>query len=79
MSSHLLLATIRLYQRLRAGRPSPCRYWPSCSTYAREAIEHHGPGRGTWLALRRLARCHPWGGSGVDPVPLGAASHPKAG
>jgi putative membrane protein insertion efficiency factor len=64
-----LLVLIGAYQAARAGRPSPCRYWPSCSTYAREAIEHHGAARGTWLAVRRLGRCHPWGGWGPDPVP----------
>ena len=65
----LLSAPVRAYQVLRAGRPSPCRYWPSCSAYALEALETHGPVRGTWLAVRRLLRCHPWAGSGVDPVP----------
>ena len=55
--------------RSPAGRPSPCRYDPSCSTYALEALERHGAARGTWLTLRRLARCHPWGGMGWDPVP----------
>ncbi|MDX6749689.1 membrane protein insertion efficiency factor YidD [Geminicoccaceae bacterium 1502E] len=46
-----------------------CRYVPSCSEYALEALAEHGALRGSWLALRRLARCHPWGGSGLDPVP----------
>jgi putative membrane protein insertion efficiency factor len=64
-----LRRAIRAYQLARAGRPSPCRYWPSCSQYAIEAIERHGAGRGTWLAMRRIGRCHPWGGHGVDPVP----------
>jgi putative membrane protein insertion efficiency factor len=65
----LLLAGINGYQRLRGGRPSPCRFTPSCSMYAREAIEAHGAGRGSWLSLRRLLRCHPFGGHGWDPVP----------
>jgi hypothetical protein len=64
-----LCVPIRAYQALRAGRPSPCRYWPTCSTYALEALEAHGALRGTWLSARRLLRCHPWAGSGVDPVP----------
>jgi uncharacterized protein len=46
-----------------------CRFAPSCSAYALEAIEKHGAWRGAWLALRRIGRCHPWGGSGFDPVP----------
>lgn len=62
-------ASVRAYQRVRAGRPSPCRYVPSCSTYALEALEVHGAGRGLWLTTRRLCRCHPWGGHGWDPVP----------
>ncbi|HAS13394.1 MAG TPA: membrane protein insertion efficiency factor YidD, partial [Acidimicrobiaceae bacterium] len=44
-------------------------YVPSCSTYAREAVAHHGAGRGSWLTLRRIVRCAPWGGHGYDPVP----------
>jgi len=61
---------IRLYQHLLAPffRGS-CRHLPSCSEYAREAIERHGAARGTVLALKRLARCHPLGSSGYDPVP----------
>jgi len=64
-----LQTCIRGYRRLTAGRPSPCRFDPSCSTYALEALERHGAGPGAWLSLRRLTRCHPWGGMGWDPVP----------
>lgn len=49
--------------------PPSCRFTPSCSTYALEAIRRHGPIYGLYLALRRILRCHPWGGSGYDPVP----------
>jgi len=66
----LLRALIRGYQLVISPVLGPsCRYLPSCSDYAAEAIERHGALAGLWLALRRLARCHPWGGSGYDPVP----------
>ena len=69
LAARLVLAVVHGYQWLFAGRPSPCRYVPSCSCYAAEAIERHGALRGSWLAARRLSRCHPWGRSGFDPVP----------
>lgn len=69
-------AAIRAYQYVFAGRVSPCRYVPSCSTYAREALAAHGAVRGSWLATRRLSRCHPWGGHGYDPVPEPAPAGP---
>jgi putative membrane protein insertion efficiency factor len=61
-----VLAALRAYQSYRAGQLSPCRFYPSCSVYAVEAVERHGAWRGTLLALRRLSRCHPLGGRGVD-------------
>ena len=67
---------IRLYQRARAGRPSPCRFFPTCSAYALEAVEVHGAVRGSGLAARRLARCHPWGAHGIDLVPEPRVSAP---
>lgn len=66
---HRALGLIELYQRAFAGRPSPCRFFPSCSTYAHDAITVHGTARGGWLTLRRLLRCRPFGPSGFDPVP----------
>ncbi|MFN2589940.1 MAG: membrane protein insertion efficiency factor YidD [Actinomycetota bacterium] len=60
---------LRAYQAVQRGRPSPCRHVPSCSTYGLEAVERHGAVKGSWLIIRRLSRCHPWGGQGFDPVP----------
>lgn len=65
---------VRWYQAATAWRPSPCRFQPTCSNYALDAFEHHGVLRGTWLSVRRLTRCHPWGGHGWDPVPEGKRS-----
>ena len=50
-------------------KPATCRFTPTCSEYALEALKKHGPVKGLWLTVRRIARCHPWGGSGYDPVP----------
>lgn len=69
--ARLAIGGIRLYQWIISPiLGSHCRHAPTCSHYAIEAIERHGPLRGGWLALRRLLRCHPWGTSGYDPVPL---------
>ncbi|WP_372915254.1 membrane protein insertion efficiency factor YidD [Sandarakinorhabdus sp.] len=66
----LLIWPIRLWQlTFSAVLPPSCRFSPSCSAYAITAIERHGPVKGFGLTLRRIARCHPWGGSGYDPVP----------
>ncbi len=66
----LSIALIRVYQYLISPLLGPnCRYQPTCSSYAVEAISRHGPLKGVWLALRRIGRCHPWGGAGYDPVP----------
>ena len=69
------LALLRVYQAARAGHVSPCRFYPSCSAYAVEAVERHGAWRGLWLAARRLARCRPLGGRGIDLVPLETGRH----
>ena len=66
---------ITVYQVSREGRPSPCRFYPSCSSYALEALEVHGTGRGLWLSARRLLRCRPFGPSGFDPVPEPRHAH----
>jgi putative membrane protein insertion efficiency factor len=69
-----LVAALRFYQRaISPAFPPRCRFVPSCSAYAVEAIELHGAGRGSWLAVRRLAKCAPWHPGGVDLVP------PRAG
>ena len=66
----VLLALIKGYRLfLSPLLGASCRFYPTCSTYAVEAIEAHGATRGTWLALKRILKCHPWHPGGVDPVP----------
>ena len=66
----LLIAPIRFYRRfISPYTPPSCRYTPTCSQYAIEALRKHGPFKGLWLAVRRILHCHPWGGHGYDPVP----------
>ncbi len=68
--TQLLIKLIRIYQRWVSPMTAPhCRFQPSCSAYAVEALESHGLVRGSVLSLWRLLRCNPWGGSGYDPVP----------
>jgi hypothetical protein len=68
-----LIAAVRVYQREVSPKRAPCcRFEPSCSAYAVEALESHGPGRGTWLTVRRLVRCRPGARGGADPVPAAA-------
>ncbi len=76
----VLRGAVRLYQLGLAPVLAPrCRYQPTCSEYALEALEHHGVLRGGWLIMARLARCHPWGGWGYDPVPETTARRATTG
>lgn len=64
------IVLIRFYQVcISPLKPPTCRFTPTCSAYALEALRKHGLFKGSWLAVRRILRCHPWGGSGYDPVP----------
>jgi len=69
----LLIGLVTLYRVLISPMLAPtCRYWPSCSEYAVEALRMHGALRGAWLTGSRLCRCHPWSAGGIDPVPMAA-------
>jgi putative membrane protein insertion efficiency factor len=72
MIRRALLVAVRFYSRaISPALPARCRFYPTCSAYAAEAIERHGAARGSWLALRRLVKCAPWHPGGVDLVPGG--------
>ncbi|ADU52449.1 protein of unknown function DUF37 [Thermaerobacter marianensis DSM 12885] len=70
MLTRAVLAALRLYRQwISPLKPPSCRYSPTCSAYAMEAVARYGPWRGGWLAVRRILRCHPWARGGHDPVP----------
>ena len=78
--TRILHYVVRVYQRAFDGRPTPCRFVPTCSNYALDALEEHGASRGVVLIAGRLCRCHPWGGHGWDPVRGSSeVSHPLHG
>ncbi|MBB4286617.1 membrane protein insertion efficiency factor YidD [Roseospira goensis] len=75
---HLVRGLIRLYQLVLSPLLGPsCRFTPTCSAYAMEAVQHHGVLAGGWLAVKRILRCHPWGGMGYDPVPPPRTAGPR--
>ena len=77
MAARILIFLIRLYRAAFSPLlPPACRYTPTCSHYAQTAVERFGALRGGWLAVRRLLRCHPFGGRGYDPVPPRAGDRP---
>ena len=68
--SYLIIGLVRFYQyAISPLTMASCRYTPTCSAYAIQAVGKHGPAKGSWLALKRILRCNPWGGHGHDPVP----------
>ena len=68
--STLILLPVYFYRScISPLTPASCRYTPTCSQYMIEAVKKHGPFKGLWLGIKRICRCHPWGGSGYDPVP----------
>jgi len=69
MPARILMLPIRAWRLVSVHLPPRCRFHPSCSQYALEALTVHGAARGSWLAIRRVGRCHPWHDGGLDPVP----------
>jgi putative membrane protein insertion efficiency factor len=83
LPARVLMLPIRAWRLLSVHLPARCRFHPSCSQYALEALTLHGARRGAWLAIRRVGRCHPWHDGGLDPVPMpnvrsNRAVHPRA-
>jgi len=76
----ICIALIRLYQKgISPFFPKCCRFTPTCSQYGIEAIERYGAIKGSWLTIKRICRCNPWGGSGYDPVPMPKAKNKRKG
>lgn len=69
VAARVAMMPIKGWRLISRHLPAHCRFYPSCSAYALEALEVHGAGRGSWLAARRVGRCHPWNPGGIDPVP----------
>ena len=68
--SYPLIGLVKLYQNFISPlTPASCRFTPTCSQYTLEALQKYGPAKGTWLGIKRISKCHPWGSSGYDPVP----------
>ncbi|MCA9788681.1 MAG: membrane protein insertion efficiency factor YidD [Cyanobacteria bacterium HKST-UBA06] len=75
LPQRIVLALIGCYRRLSVLTPPSCRYYPTCSSYMQQAIEHYGLGQGLWRGLKRIARCHPFHAGGYDPVLPGPSSN----
>lgn len=77
--ARIAIAAVRFYRALPRSRPPSCRFDPTCSQYALDALRTWGALRGGWLAIRRICRCHPWGGWGYDPVPARVSPEEASG
>lgn len=73
----LLISIIKIYQKIPLSSHNKCRYIPTCSNYAIESINTYGSIKGSFMAIKRIIRCNPWGGSGFDPVPMKEKKHEK--
>jgi hypothetical protein len=78
VAARVVMLPVKGWRLISRHLPAHCRFHPSCSAYALEALEVHGAGRGTWLAARRVGRCHPWNPGGIDPVPASTRSNVRS-